>query len=674
MRDENEVAEDMKGSIQDISTMHDVLHESMTGLWIIELEDGRPPRMFADQTMMELLGLKEETTPEQCYDHWYGKIEKEYYPVVNACVEEMTRKGRAEVQYPWYHPKLGKIYVRCGGVADQSYAHMIRLRGYHQNVTDTTVMRREKEKLEELNQEIIGSLYNLFFAVYRIDMEKGTICAIRIPGDVHKLPRKEFSYESFWEDYASQTFHPDYLEEIKKELSIAHFRELIAEGNERYSVESLRKVEGEYHFISCNVYLGGKKGWALLALQDLHEQKKKDEESKKALKEAYEMAQKANEAKSDFLSKMSHDIRTPLNAVLGMTELARLHMDDREKLVNALDKITSSSQLLLGLVNEVLDMSRIESGNYELQDGRFDLDCLIEELIGLIMPQAEARRQRIHLDKDGITHVKVIGDNSRINQIFMNIMSNACKYTPEGGDIYISVSELPSGNKEVGRYRFVFRDTGIGMSEDFLRHIFEPFSRANDSRISKISGTGLGMVITQNLVQMMGGEITVNSRLGEGSCFTVVIGLKLQTDEREEEILPDIREVDCSGARILLAEDNEINREIAAELLQMTGAAVDSARNGQEALDKFREAGEGYYQLIFMDIQMPVMNGYDCVKAIRDLDRPDAGSIPIIAMTANAFAENVIMSAQAGMNEHLAKPIKSSQLAEILQKWILSKS
>ena len=302
------------------------------------------------------------------------------------------------------------------------------------------------------------------------------------------------------------------------------------------------------------------------------------------------------------------------------------------------------------------------------------MDCLIEELIGLIMPQAESRRQRIHLDKEGITHVKVIGDNSRINQIFMNIMSNACKYTPEGGDIYISVSELPSGNKEVGRYRFVFRDTGIGMSEDFLRHIFEPFSRANDSRISKISGTGLGMVITQNLVQMMGGEITVKSRPGEGSCFTVIIGLKLQMDETEEEILPDIREVDCSGARILLAEDNEINREIAAELLQMTGAAVDSARNGQEALDKFREAGEGYYQLIFMDIQMPVMNGYDCVKAIRNLERADAGRIPIIAMTANAFAEDVIMSAQAGMNEHLAKPIKSSQLAEILQKWILHKS
>ena len=212
------------------------------------------------------------------------------------------------------------------------------------------------------------------------------------------------------------------------------------------------------------------------------------------------------------------------------------------------------------------------------------------------------------------------------------------------------------------------------MSEDFLCHIFEPFSRANDSRISKISGTGLGMVITQNLVQMMGGEITVKSRPGEGSCFTVIIGLKLQMDETEEEILPDIREVDCSGARILLAEDNEINREIAAELLQMTGAAVDSARNGQEALDKFREAGEGYYQLIFMDIQMPVMNGYDCVKAIRNLERADAGSIPIIAMTANAFAEDVIMSAQAGMNEHLAKPIKSSQLAEILQKWILHKS
>ncbi len=541
-------------------------------------------------------------------------------------------------------------------------------------MTDTTVMRREKEKLEELNQEIVGSLYNLFFAVYRIDIEKGTICAIRVPGDVQEIPQGDFSYESFWNDYASQNFHPDYIEEIREELSIAHFRSLMAEGNERYAVESLRKVDGEYHSISCNVYLGGKKSWVLLALQDLHEQKKKDEESRRALKEAYEMAQKANEAKSDFLSKMSHDIRTPLNAVLGMTELARLHMDDREKLENALDKISSSSQLLLGLVNEVLDMSRIETGNYELQDGRFDLDNLIEELICLIMPQAEVRKQKIHLEKKDLTHVRVIGDNSRINQIFMNIMSNACKYTPEGGDIYITVSELPSGNKEVGRYQFVFRDTGIGMSEEFLQHIFEPFSRANDSRISKISGTGLGMVITQSLVQMMGGEITVKSRLGEGSCFTVVIGLKLQMDEAEEESLPDIQEVDCSGAHILLVEDNEINREIAAEMLQMTGAVIDTAENGQEAFERFLDSPTGYYQMIFMDIQMPVMNGYDCVKAIRSSGRGDAESVPVIAMTANAFAEDVIMSAQAGMNEHLAKPIKSSQLAEILQKWVLRRS
>lgn len=589
-------------------------------------------------------------------------------------MEEMVKTGRAEVQYPWYHPDLGKIYIRCGGVADRTYSKGMRLRGYHQNVTDTTVMRREKEKLEELNQEIVGSLYNLFFAVYRIDIEKGTICAIRVPGDVQEIPQGDFPYESFWNDYASQNFHPDYIEEIREELSIAHFRSLMAEGNERYAVESLRKVDGEYHSISCNVYLGGKKSWVLLALQDLHEQKKKDEESRRALKEAYEMAQKANEAKSDFLSKMSHDIRTPLNAVLGMTELARLHMDDREKLENALDKISSSSQLLLGLVNEVLDMSRIETGNYELQDGRFDLDNLIEELICLIMPQAEVRKQKIHLEKKDLTHVRVIGDNSRINQIFMNIMSNACKYTPEGGDIYITVSELPSGNKEVGRYQFVFRDTGIGMSEEFLQHIFEPFSRANDSRISKISGTGLGMVITQSLVQMMGGEITVKSRLGEGSCFTVVIGLKLQMDEAEEESLPDIQEVDCSGAHILLVEDNEINREIAAEMLQMTGAVIDTAENGQEAFERFLDSPTGYYQMIFMDIQMPVMNGYDCVKAIRSSGRGDAESVPVIAMTANAFAEDVIMSAQAGMNEHLAKPIKSSQLAEILQKWVLRRS
>lgn len=663
----------MGGKIQDISTMQDVLHESMTGLWIIEIEEGCNSRMFADETMLDLLGLTEEASPEECYEHWYRNIDKEYYPVVNSCVDNMIRQGRAEVQYPWQHPVFGRIYIRCGGVAERIGEKVLRLRGYHQNVTDTIVMRREKEKLEELNEEIVGSLHNLFFAVYRIDMESNSVRAIRVPEDVEEISEEEFSYDLFWDDFARKTLHPSWYEDMKRELSLHHFRELIVEGYDRYTIEGYRKINGEYHYISCNVYFGGKKNWAILALQDTHEQKKREEESRSALKEAYELAQNANKAKSDFLSKMSHDIRTPLNAVIGMTELARLHMDDKERLLYDLEQIGVSSQLLLSLVNEVLDMSKIESGKFELNNSDFNLHELLEEVICLMRTQAEEKKQIFHVSMDELKHERVIGDRARLSQIFLNIMSNACKYTPEGGEIFISVSELSSGNSRLGRYRFVFRDTGIGMSEEYLQHIFEPFSRANDSRISKISGTGLGMGITKNLVQMMGGEIRVESRIGEGSCFTVVLELRLQEEKAEEVPELRIQDVDCRGIHILLAEDNELSREIAVSLLEVTGACVETAENGKEALEMFRTSQPGYYQIIFMDIQMPVMNGYEAVEAIRRLERADASEVVIVAMTANAFAEDVIKSLQAGMNEHLAKPIQPGRMAEVLAKRVLHK-
>ena len=387
----------MGGKIQDISTMQDVLHESMTGLWIIEIEEGCNSRMFADETMLDLLGLTEEASPEECYEHWYRNIDKEYYPVVNSCVDNMIRQGRAEVQYPWQHPVFGRIYIRCGGVAERISEKVLRLRGYHQNVTDTIVMRREKEKLEELNEEIVGSLHNLFFAVYRIDMESNSVRAIRVPEDVEEISEEEFSYDLFWDDFARKTLHPSWYEDMKRELSLQHFRELIVEGYDRYTIEGYRKINGEYHYISCNVYFGGKKNWAILALQDTHEQKKREEKSRSALKEAYELAQNANKAKSDFLSKMSHDIRTPLNAVIGMTELARLHMDDKEKLLYDLEQIGVSSQLLLSLVNEVLDMSKIESGKFELNNSDFNLHELLEEVICLMRTQAEEKLSLIHI-------------------------------------------------------------------------------------------------------------------------------------------------------------------------------------------------------------------------------------------------------------------------------------
>ena len=396
----------------------------------------------------------------------------------------------------------------------------------------------------------------------------------------------------------------------------------------------------------------------------------------KALRDAYFNAKRADNAKTDFLSRMSHDIRTPMNAIIGMTVIANSHIDDKEKVEDCLDKISVSGNYLLSIINDVLDMSKIESGKFTLNEENINLCKMLDGFMEIVKPAAKEKHHTLTLNKHDIVHENIIGDSLRLQQMFVNIVSNSIKYTNDGGNITIDVTEKAVGNKNVGCYEFVFRDNGIGMSEEFLKNIFEPFERAEDERVGKQQGTGLGMAITYNLVKMMNGEIHVDSKLGEGTVFTVTIFFKIGSDAEEQVStssyngVKELQSADYSGERILLVDDNELNLEIAEELLEMTGLTIDEAMNGLEAVEKFRNSEQGFYKLVFMDIQMPVMNGYEAAETIRKLDRPDAKTVPIIAMTADAFAEDVKKAHNAGMNEHIAKPLDIGKLAAVLKEWL----
>lgn len=547
---------------------------------------------------------------------------------------------------------------------------------------------------------------------------------------------------------------------------------------------------------------------AIAIATDTTAARRREIETKQAMQEAYEAANRANAAKTDFLAGMSHDIRTPMNAIIGMTAIAATHLDNSERVADCLNKITVSGKHLLGLINDVLDMSKIESGKIDLSIEEFNLSELVDNMLTMSRPQASSKNHDLQVNIHNIDHEQVIGDNQRIQQVFMNLMSNAVKYTPEGGTIRVSISEKPTNRPKIGCYEFIFEDNGIGMTPEFVGKIFEPFARANDSRVKGIQGTGLGMPITKNIVSMMNGTINVESEIGKGSKFTVTIFLELQNvDEsinyedfiglqvlvadddviacettcevlrelgiKGEWVLSGAEAVECvrerheaadnyfavildwkmpdmdgiatikairacigdeltiiissandwsdielearaaganaflskplfksrvahlfrelrghgqeppqdaslnvmandnfCGKRALLVEDNEINMEVAGEILGMAGLEIEYAKNGREAVDIMSTVTPGYYDIVFMDIQMPLMNGYEATRAIRALSGDYQKRVPIIAMTANAFAEDVRASKNAGMNEHIAKPIDLGQLMHTLNKWL----
>ena len=400
------------------------------------------------------------------------------------------------------------------------------------------------------------------------------------------------------------------------------------------------------------------------------QEQEKDEKYKAELLRAAKKAEAANEAKTEFLQRMSHDIRTPINGICGMINVADHYADNMEKQTECRAKIKKTSHLLLELINEVLDMSKLESDEVVLEDIPFNLNSIFEEILGVIEHMAAEQNIRIIWEEKEVTHWNLIGSPVHVKRILMNILSNAVKYNKENGYVYISCREIPSKQTAMTTLEFVCRDTGIGMTEAFQKRIFEPFAQEHAGSRTKFAGTGLGMPITKKLVEKMGGTISFESKEGTGTTFVIRIPFQIDADMKDRTETEEKTETSIQGLHVLLTEDNELNMEIAEFVLQNEGAVVTKAWNGQKAVDIFRKSRPGEFDAILMDIMMPVMNGYEAAKMIRSLDREDAKVIPIIAMTANAFTEDKMRAKEAGMDEHIAKPVDGKLLVKVINELV----
>ncbi len=515
-------------------SLEDILEGARTGIWTIELEEGCQPRMYADRTMRILLGVSDEIEPEECYQHWFKNIAPDYVEMVQEAVKDILETGRSEVIYPWHHPKLGKIYVRCGGVPDKTFKKPgVCLNGYHQDITETTIARKKQDQ---------------------------------------------------------------------------------------------------------------------------------------AIMELLEKVRRANSAKSEFLSHMSHDLRTPINGILGMLEIMEKRQNDAGQQEACRRKIRVSTGHLLSLVNDVLQVSKLESGRPTAVEEPFELHDTLEECITILSPQAEERGIRMSLEANSLQHNKLIGNALHLKQILMNVIENALKYNRPKGKVFVQVQETACQGG-TAKYRFVIEDTGIGIGEEFKKHIFEPFTQEHQGARTHYNGAGLGMSIVKKLVDQMKGTITLDSQLGKGS--TVQITLPIQIDETQSAQPMDTAldlQSNIADMHVLLVEDNEINCEIVEFMLKEAGAEVVTANDGQAAVDTFAASEPGNFDCILMDLMMPVMSGYEATRVIRALKRADAASVPIIALSANTFEEDIALAKDAGMNEHLAKPVDMRNLFETMSR------
>lgn len=552
------------------------------------------------------------------------------------------------------------------------------------------ITKDEEASQSELNHErrtkqqyydLLSSINSNYYFIYLVNLEDGSGIPLRLP-ETECAVFTSYSTNGLYdiEPLVRSHFHPDDSAKILEHFSLSGLRRQKKDRHIDFALECRSRLFGsEYRWTAFNsTLLAQSDGYhqIILTLRDIHEDKLKELREQQALQEAFDAAKAANMAKNEFLSRMSHDIRTPMNAIMGMTAIAGKYLDDKDRIQDCLAKITTASNHLLNLINEVLDMAKIESGKLNLLEEDFSISAMLQELLDLINPQLLVKKHHFTLTKAPELRDNVLGDKLRLKQLLLNILANAIKYTPPYGSISLEVRETHSRLHDTIGYEFIITDNGIGMDSEFAAKIFEPFARASDSRTSEIEGTGLGMTIALNIARMMNGTIDVQSTLGKGSAFKATVYLRPHQQIRSSKASAPAAGIDslqeiisCRGKQVLLVEDNELNLEIAVELLKYAGLNITTAKNGLEGLDKFKAAPPGTYALILMDIQMPVMNGLEAAKAIRALPVKDAQTVPIVAMTANAFPEDIAATLQAGMNEHLSKPIDLEQFHSILQKW-----
>ncbi|MCI9376879.1 MAG: response regulator [Oscillibacter sp.] len=534
-RDVNALVEqEEKYKLEARRSLEDILEGARTGIWTIELEEGCPPRMYADRTMRILLGVSDAIGPEACYQHWFARIEPDYVEMVQESVREILETGRSEVIYPWKHPTLGKIYVRCGGVPDKTFKKPgACLNGYHQDITETMVTRKKQEQ---------------------------------------------------------------------------------------------------------------------------------------SIMELLERVRQANSAKSEFLSHMSHDLRTPINGILGMLAILEKSQNDPEQQLACQKKIRVSTEHLLSLVNDVLQVSKLESGRPAAVEKPFDLYDTLEDCITVLSPLAEERGILLELEASGLRHRRAVGNPLYLKQILMNVMDNAVRYNQPHGSVFVQAEET-AFQDGTATCRFVIKDTGIGIGEDFKEHIFEPFTQEHQDARTNYNGVGLGMSIVKKLIDQMKGTVAIDSRIGKGSVVQITLPIRVDeawSGEAADETwnMPD----NIAGMHVLLVEDNEINCEIMEYILKDAGMEVVTANDGKAAVDAFAAAEPGAFDCVLMDLMMPVMSGYEASRVIRGLNRSDAAAVPIIALSANAFEEDIALAKDAGMNAHLAKPVNIHKMFQAISR------
>ncbi len=585
---------------------------------------------------------------------YYSQMENGWMSVITIPTQSILQEG-------WDNTLLAIVAVFLAMLAIAS-AFMIR-----------SMLEERKARHTANTLRLLG---DTFYAIYLINYRHGTYEAIKSSPDVRSElgahgDRGDYHYLI---DVVKQYVDERTYTEFEKSFSLENIRALVADGVAEFGGDFRRTFADGTRWVSIRIVHNGdlRRDEVIMCFRDVDSEKKRELARKELLENALTSARSTVERKASYFSSASHDMRTPLNAIIGLTELAKRDIDDQQKTREYLGKIEGAGEQLLALVNDVLDMSRMEHGdngmvNYEPMSLR---EC-VDSTLGLFT--AQVQREGKHLDVQvDIEHDRVYGDAKRMSQILNNLVSNALKYSLEGANIGVSLRET-ARTERTAKYQLDVSDTGIGMSEEFLEQVFEPFARETMFAPTGVTGTGLGMPIVKSLVQQMSGEISVRSKLGEGTTFTVVVPLQVIDDEPEADEPEDANEnagtaLDLTGRTLLIAEDNEINMLIATEFLKMLGATMIEARNGQEALEAFANSKLDEIDAILMDMQMPVMDGCEATRAIRALDREDATRIPIVAVTANAFAEDIAKTTEAGMNGHVAKPFTVEELTSVLGK------
>ncbi len=526
-----------------------------------------------------------------------------------------------------------------------------------------------------LNSEIIGSISKIYWLIYRMDLIRGTYEEISAKDEMHRLTGKHGSTVEVFREVRATVVSEEHQEMMERFMDPDTLPDRLQDTDS--IAAEYRASSGSWHlarFIVKKRDEHGRVTNVLYAVSQIDKQKQQELEYQRKILETAEDARRANLAKTDFLRRMSHDIRTPINGIQGMVAIAEHFPNDVEKQKECRTKVKEASGFLLELVNSVLDMNKLESGRVVLDNEPFDLVKLLDEVNQIAEMNGQLRGLTISMDHSKIEHVHLLGSTLHLKQILLNIAGNAVKYNKDGGSIDFSTEELSCKNKEAV-FRFTCSDTGRGMSKEFLEHAFEPFAQEENSARTSYMGTGLGLAIVKQLVEMMGGTIEVESERGVGTTFRVTLPFALneeyETAQRLEAEVPDDI---LKGKQILLAEDNELNLEIAEFMLENAGVIVTSAQNGEEAVNIFEKSGEHFFDLILMDVMMPVMDGLAATKKIRAMERSDAKTIPIFAMTANAFAEDIERSKKAGMNEHLCKPLNEEKLLQAIRQYLTKKA